>query len=262
MTPSPDRSAAPSADPAPPPTASCRVVAVEPVDRGRRRVRLILDQGEPLELALEVVARAGVGAGDPLDDALRARLGDADLRWRARDAALAYLAHRPRSRDETRRRLRAKGFPSGVIEESLDQLMADGLLDDAAFADALVRDRLARNPRGPARLRDELARRGLSRNAAAAAVERGMDTAETSDEALAVETALAWLSRRARERAALAESSAPGGAFGGARRMGGGSPRVMAIRRLSNFLRGRGFGSEAVRAAVAAAERAARNPEG
>ena len=260
MTPSLDRSVPPSADP-PPPAAACRVVAVEPVDRGRRRVRLILDQGELLELAREVVARAGVGAGDPLDDALRARLRDDDQRWRAREAALAYLAHRPRSRDETRRRLRAKGFPPSLIEACLDQLVSDGLLDDAAFADALVRDRLARNPRGPARLRDELSRRGLSRDAAAAAVERGMDTAETSDEALAVETALAWLSRRARERSALAEPNAPGGAFGGARRMGGGSPRMMAIRRLSNFLRGRGFGSDAVRAGVAAAERA-RDPEG
>lgn len=240
------------------PAAARRIVALEPVDRRGRRVRLVLDEGDPVELALEVVERAGIGAGDPLDEALAAELVDRDLRWRARDAALAYLAHRPRSREETRRRLRAKAFPGEVIDACLDQLVLDGLLDDAAFADALVRDRIRLNPRGPARLRDELGRRGVSREAAAAAVERGFVHAEVSDRALAVECALEWLARRSRERSALTESEPRGGAFGGARRMGGSSPRVAAIRRLTNFLRGRGFGGEAVRAAVAAAEAEAR----
>jgi SOS response regulatory protein OraA/RecX len=238
-----------------------RVEALEPLDRRGTRVRVAFDvptEGEPLELALEVLERAGVGPGDPIDDALRARLGDADLRWRAREAALAFLAHRPRSRDETRRRLRAKAFPHAVVEDCLDELVGEGLIDDAAFADALVRERLRRNPRGPARLRDELRRRGLAPDAAAAAVARGLDDAGATDTALATETALAWLARRTRERSALAETDAGGGAFGGARRMGGGSPRIAAIRRLTTFLRGRGFGAEAVRAAVAAAEAAAR----
>lgn len=259
------------------PARAARVRRLEPVDRRGRRVRVVLgaddgrahegpagalDGGEEtlvLELALEVVERAGLGAGDPVDAALRARLLDADLRWRARDAALAFLAHRPRSRQETARRLRARGFPGAVIEECLDALVEEGLLDDGAFADALVRERLRRNPRGSARLRDELARRGLPPAMAAEAVERGFGAAGTSEESVAIDTALRWLERRGEVRRALAGEEPDGSRF--SRRFGVPSARAAAIRRLTVFLRGRGFGSEAVRAAVVAAERAARAPD-
>ena len=242
-------------DPALAPTPAPRVRALEPLDRRGRRVRVLLDargeddgENDVLELALEVVERVGLGAGDPVDEALRAR-----------DAALAYLAHRPRSRAEMRRRLRARSFPAAVVEGCLDELTAKGLLDDAAFAEVLVRERLRRNPRGAARLRDELCRRGLDPAAATAAVERGLGAAGTADEALAVAAALRWLKRSGEDvRRALAGEAPEGSRY--ARRFGAPSPRAAAIRRLTVFLRGRGFGGEAVRAAVAAAEHAARVP--
>ena len=183
---------------APDPTP--HVTSLEALDRRGRRVRIHLDDGESLELALEVVERTGLGAGDPLDEALRATLVDADLRWRAREAALTYLAHRPRSRTETRRRLGRRKFPAEVVERCLEELTAKGLLNDDAFADALVRDRLRRSPRGPARLRDELCRRGLSPVAADDAVRRGLRESGTTDEDLAVEAALGWLARRGARR--------------------------------------------------------------
>ena len=139
-------------------------------------------------------------------------------------------------------------------------MTAKGLLDDAAFAEVLVRERLRRNPRGAARLRDELCRRGLDPAAATAAVERGLGAAGTADEALAVAAALRWLERSGEDvRRALAGEAPEGSRY--ARRFGAPSPRAAAIRRLTVFLRGRGFGGEAVRAAVAAAEHAARVPQ-
>ena len=176
MTSTADRPPDPALAPAPAP----RVRALEPLDRRGRRVRVLLDargENDVLELALEVVERVGLGAGDPVDEALRAR-----------DAALAYLAHRPR----------ARSFPAAIVEGCLDELTAKGLLDDAAFAEVLVRERLRRNPRGAARLRDELCRRGLDPAAVTAAVERGLGAAGTADEALAVAAALRWLERRGR----------------------------------------------------------------
>ncbi len=241
------------------PSPAARVTALDPLDRKGRRVRVILDQGDPLELALEVVERAGLGASDPVDEALRARLCDDDLRWRTREVALAHLARRPRSREETRRRLRAKNFPAPVIEACLDELVAEALLDDDAFADALIRERLRRTPRGPALIRNELCRRGLTPSAAAAAVTRGLQGTGTSDEALAVEVALRWLKGRGeRNRGALAGGDRPARARGSVRRLGHASPRAAAVHRLSTFLRTRGFGAEAVRAGVSAAEAAAR----
>jgi len=231
----------------PPPSAPC-VAAIAPVDRRGRRVGVELADGTGLELALEVVERAGLGPGDPVDAELRARLLDADLRWRARAPALGFLAHRPRSRGETQRRLHAAAFPPAVIRTCLDQLAADGLLDDGAFADAFVRDRLHLRPRGPARLREELRGRGVEREVADAAVQRGLAEAGVSDESLAVAVALRWLAGRgARERDALASAR-----FG--------DPRDAALRRLIGFLQRRGFGGEAVRRAVAAVDDAVRRP--
>jgi regulatory protein len=231
------------------PSPSPRVAAIAPVDRRGRRVRVELEDGTQLELALEVVERAGLGPGDPVDQELSARLGHDDLRWRARDTALGFLAHRPRSRGETQRRLYAAAFPPAVVHACLDQLAADGLLDDQAFADALVRDRLHLRPRGPARLRDELRRRGVEGEIADAAVARGLDAAGTSDEALAIQVALKWLTGKgARDREALASA-----------RFGEG--RDAALRRLIGFLQRRGFGGDAVRRAVAAVDEAVRRGE-
>ena len=83
MTSTADRPPDPALAPAPAP----RVRALEPLDRRGRRVRVLLDargendgENDVLELALEVVECVGLGAGDPVDEALRARLADADLR--------------------------------------------------------------------------------------------------------------------------------------------------------------------------------------
>lgn len=228
-------------DPAPL-AAARRVVALLPLDRRGRRVRVDLDDGAALEVALEVLERTGLGRGDPVDEALHARLLDEDLRCRARDAALALLAHRPRSRGEVRRRLWSAGYPPPVVEACLDRLVAEGLLDDRAFADAFVRDRLRLKPKGPARLRDELRARGVDGAVADAAIRDGLAEADASDGSLAVEVALRWLAGRgAREREALASAR-----FG--------EERDAALRRLVGFLKRRGFGGDAVRSAVTAVD--------
>ena len=232
----------------PPPTR--QVATLIPLDRRGARVRVTFEDGTDVELALEVVERAGLGPGDPVDEALHARLVDEDLQWRARDSALAFLAHRPRTRGETRRRLDAAGFPAPVARRCVDRLAAEGLLDDGAFADAFVRARLHHRPRGPARLRDELRGRGVEREIADEAVARGFVDAGWTDASLAVEVALKWLAGRGtRDRAALASAR-----FG--------DERDAALRRLVGFLKRRGFGGDAVRAAVAAVDEAMRASDG
>lgn len=223
------------------PSAAPHVVALKSLDTRGRRVRIALDDGTQFELALEAVERAGIGTGDPIDREVHAYLIEQDLRWRARDVALAFLAYRARSRDETRRRLLEDSFPAAVVESCLDELTAERLLDDDAFADMFVRDRIHLRPRGPARLRDDLRKKGIAQDAAAAAVDRGLESAGVTDESLAIGAAIRWLQGKGpRDRAALA---AP--AFS--------AERQGALRRLS-FLQRRGFGSGAVRDAVAAVD--------
>lgn len=87
-----------------------------------------------------------------------------------RERALRYLARRDHSRVELARKLAAYGTPDEV-DEVLARMAELGLLSDRRFAEAWVRTKAARF--GAARLRQELARRGVVR--------------DTIDEALATE---------------------------------------------------------------------------
>lgn len=80
------------------------------------------------------------------------------------DAAAAFLAVRPRSIGETRRRLEMLGYQSALIEHVIDRLTAYGYLDDAAFGRAWLESRDRARPRGAYALRRELLAKGLERD--------------------------------------------------------------------------------------------------
>lgn len=90
----------------------------------------------------------------------RAQLTDAQP---VMDAAAAFLAVRPRSMAETRRRLRHLGYPPALVESVVERLIELAYLDDAAFARAWVESRDRAHPRGDSALRRELALKGVAR---------------------------------------------------------------------------------------------------
>jgi regulatory protein len=204
----------------------------------RERVRIYLDGGaEPaLELALDLVVRNGLALGDRVDPGHLAELEAEDTGFRARDAALSLLAHRARSREELRRRLQRKDLPPAVIEQTMAWLDERGYLDDRAFAEALVRDRLRLRPRGRVGLIQELRRKGVGEDIAQAAVQGVMEEEAVDEGAVAREAAAAW----ARKNASVlrrAERSR--------------EDRQRARQRLYGHLARRGFAPDAIRAAVA-----------
>jgi len=80
------------------------------------------------------------------------------------EAAATFLAVRPRSVDETRRRLRDHGYRPGLVESVVDRLIELGYLDDEAFARAWVESRDRSRPRGEGALRRELLLKGVVRD--------------------------------------------------------------------------------------------------
>jgi regulatory protein len=77
------------------------------------------------------------------------------------DAALRYLAQRPRSEAEVRQRLRRAGIAPDEIEQTLAQLKRHGLIDDRAFAAYWVEQRRTFRPRGARLLQAELRAHGV-----------------------------------------------------------------------------------------------------
>jgi regulatory protein len=202
-----------------------KIVSIEQAQGPEDRVRLRLDSGEEVELARELVLSAGPRSGDDVAPGQLDGLVREDLRWRAREAALRLLAHRPRTESELRSRLVRKGFPAEVADGCLEELRAKGLLDDTAFAEMFARDRVRLNPRGRRRVVDELRGHGVEPEVASAAVEGVMREEETDELELARRAASRWRQRDGEE---------PG----------------RARRRLIGFLARRGFSAEAARQVV------------
>lgn len=99
-----------------------------------------------------------------------------DIEWedqyrRARQRALDYLAHKPRTEHEVRRTLRKRDVPSSIIDDVIDRLYELTYLDDEQYAENYVRNRFSNKKYGPIRLRRELVQRGIDRALAEAAVE-------------------------------------------------------------------------------------------
>jgi regulatory protein len=96
----------------------------------------------------------------------------------AQDVALRYLAQRPRSEEEVRRRLRREKVADEIIEQVLDRLRTAGLVDDDAFARYWLEQRQTFQPRGVRLLRAELRQHGISTELAAAAADSRLASAE------------------------------------------------------------------------------------
>jgi SOS response regulatory protein OraA/RecX len=94
----------------------------------------------------------------------RERRGTVDDLAVVTDAAAKFLAVRPRSVAETRRRLRHLGYRHDLVDRAVQQLADLGYLDDAAFARAWIDSRDRARPRGAVALRRELGLKGVDRS--------------------------------------------------------------------------------------------------
>jgi recX family len=109
----------------------------------------------------------------------------------ARRIALRLLDSRSRSEAELRDRLASRGVPDDISGELIERFREVGLLDDAAFADALTQTRVRVDRYGLRRIRTELRRRGVNEDVAAEALTQ----VSQEDE---LEAARAFAQRRAR----------------------------------------------------------------
>ena len=187
------------------------------------RVAVELDTGDEVMIGCATANRLGWAEGGGVSEAEVLRAAREDEEARARDKVLRLLERRAYPRRDLLQRLRRAGFTEAAAAAVIDRLVAAGAVDDGAFARAWIRTRLVAGPQGRRRLTAELARRGVDRETAAAALAEE-SPGDENDACL-----------RAAERQAVKY-----------RRL----PAAAARRRLSAFLARRGFDPEDVRRAV------------
>ncbi|MEA2641482.1 MAG: regulatory protein [Chloroflexota bacterium] len=130
---------------------------------GSERVNVHLDGAYAFSLAadLGMALREGQQLDVPSIRELLAR----DAADRAYQQALHFLAARPRSIAEVRRRLGEYGHEPAAIEGAVERLAHHQLVDDTEFAAYWVQQRQTFHPRGPRALRAELRQKGVERDA-------------------------------------------------------------------------------------------------
>jgi regulatory protein len=198
---------------------SGRVTAIEKQRRGER-LNLFLDGVFALAVSADVAARAGLRVGGQIDGDELAALREEASRADAMASALRLLSYRPRSEAELRQRLARRGAPEATVEATLSRLRELGLADDDAFARSWLESRDRAAPRSRRLLQQELRAKGI-----------GAEAAREASSSIDDEDA-AW---RAASRRLTALRGLPEDEF---------------RRRLSDFLRRRGFGYETARATV------------
>ncbi|MDD3190697.1 MAG: regulatory protein RecX [Candidatus Pacebacteria bacterium] len=76
--------------------------------------------------------------------------------------AMKLIGLRRRSETEIRQRLKDKGFDKPLIEETVEELYRFKYLNDEAFAESYINDRINFRPAGKFVIRNELKKRGVS----------------------------------------------------------------------------------------------------
>ncbi|WP_343966297.1 regulatory protein RecX, partial [Oryzihumus leptocrescens] len=110
--------------------------------------------------------RASATPGDPEQD-LQARDTEADPYDVARQIVLRQLAMAPRSRQQLADKLRQRNCPDDVAAAVLDRMTEVGLVDDAAYAQMLVRSKQAERGLARRALARELRTKGIDAELAA-----------------------------------------------------------------------------------------------
>lgn len=155
------------------------ITALETQKNDSDRVSIFLDEEFAFGVHQDIVVKHGLQVGSTLTPEEQQEIEWDEQYVQVKQRALDYLAHKPRTEAEVRRKLRKQDEPESVIEEVIDRLYELRYLDDESYARDYVRNRFASKKYGPVRIRQELIKRGVDRHLAEEAVVDLFDDKDT-----------------------------------------------------------------------------------
>ena len=139
-----------------------RVEEVKLSQRKKGRFLVKLENGDILRVTEEELLRFGLRRDMELDEEILEALRASARTSSAKAQAASIIGSRALSRRELEKRLVRKGNDEADAQAAADWLEDIGAVDDAAYAAAVARD-YGRRGYGPAKVRQELQRRGVPR---------------------------------------------------------------------------------------------------
>ena len=141
---------------------------------------MYLEGGDLLRLTGDALLRFGLQVGMDLSAEDVVELKEAERHYRVRSQGAGIVSSRMVSRKELTDRLERRGATEEEANDTAVWLEELGALDDGAYAAAVARH-YGRMGYGKLRVRQELARRGISRELWDAALEELPESAQTID---------------------------------------------------------------------------------
>ena len=152
-----------------------------------KRVNVYLDGNFAFGLYRDTAA--WLETGQMLSDEKIKELLEKDQQAEVYQKALDFIAYRPRTAQETRRKLQQAGYEAFLIDNTIAALSDNGLLNDEYYAQQWVEERMRLKPRSKRVLIYELRQKGIPDDVIQSAVE------EVDDFRSAYEAAEGRLSR-------------------------------------------------------------------
>lgn len=158
-----------------------RIKEVKPSQRKKGRFLVILEDGDILRITEEELLRFGLRSGEELGEETLEALRSSAKTSKVKAQAAGMIGRRALSKSELQRRLIRGGVAEADAQAAADWLEDIGAVDDPAYAAAVVRD-YGRRGYGPARIREELRRRGVPRELWEVALEELPDSEDILDD--------------------------------------------------------------------------------
>ena len=149
------------------------------IKKSRGCASLRFESGELLQVPASLLRERPVRVGETIEPLLYAEFIARRGYPHALDSAVKLLALCDRTEGELREKLGAAGYPDSCIDQVIAKLYAEELIDDEAFARSWVQSRAHKH--GRSRIRHELARKGIDKETAQAAVEQLSDEDQLAD---------------------------------------------------------------------------------
>ncbi|NTW50178.1 MAG: regulatory protein RecX [Chlorobiales bacterium] len=141
-----------------------KITAIHANKYNRDVFSIYIDGLHRLTLSNELVLELGAKTGQTIsEETLLAWAKKASLS-QAKAAAFNLLSQRMHSRKELEDKLKRKGFPEEAVSRAIERLDELRMLDDQAYAEALVRSKLNRKAVGAMKLKATLHRKGINRD--------------------------------------------------------------------------------------------------
>lgn len=158
-----------------------RIKEVKPSQRKKGRFLVVLEDGDILRITEEELLRFGLRSGEELEEETLEALRSSAKTSQVKAQAAGMIGRRAFSKSELQRRLIRGGAAEADAQAAADWLEDIGAVDDPAYAAAVVRD-YGRRGYGPAKIREELPRRGVPRELWEVALEELPDSEDILDD--------------------------------------------------------------------------------